>query len=82
MDQLLQLPLKETEEATLIKYLKESTEGNSQEILVMHLLQRAQFVEATRLNSILNQQMMMVNSFHLFYYTVFTDHYPCSFHSL
>ncbi|PIK43112.1 hypothetical protein BSL78_20037 [Apostichopus japonicus] len=47
---------------TLKKYLEESTEPNSQEILVMHLLQRAQFVEATRLNSNLNQQMMMMEA--------------------
>ena len=68
MDQLLKLPYQEREEVTLRKYLLESTEPNSQEILVMHQLQRAQFVEATRLNKNVNQQMMMVQSPVCFYF--------------
>ena len=60
MDQLLRLPFDDVEEAVLERYLLESTEPNSRELLVMHYLQRTRFVDAVRLNEKLKQQAMMV----------------------
>ena len=62
MDDLLKLPFDDDEEAALVKYLKESTEPNSQELLVMHYLQRGRYVEAIRANQHLNQHSIMVSS--------------------
>ncbi|XP_052102837.1 protein ELYS-like isoform X2 [Mytilus californianus] len=50
MDQLLQLPLTENEERQLIRYLTDSKEPHSLELLVLHYLQRARYVEAIQLN--------------------------------
>nr|XP_006822563.1 PREDICTED: protein ELYS-like [Saccoglossus kowalevskii] len=58
VDNLLKLPLSQMEESTLISYLKDSTEPNSVELLVMHYLQRARYVEAIRLNETLKHSLM------------------------
>ncbi|XP_071147698.1 protein ELYS-like isoform X2 [Mytilus edulis] len=50
MDQLLQLPLTQNEERQLIRYLTDSKEPHSLELLVLHYLQRARYVEAIQLN--------------------------------
>ncbi|XP_030843104.1 protein ELYS isoform X2 [Strongylocentrotus purpuratus] len=59
MDQLLRLPFDDIEESVLERYLLETTEPNSKELLVMHYLQRTRFVDAVRLNENLKQQAMM-----------------------
>lgn len=59
MDQLLRLPFDDVEESVLERYLLETTEPNSKELLVMHYLQRTRFVDAVRLNETLKQQAMM-----------------------
>ncbi|XP_070561837.1 protein ELYS-like [Ptychodera flava] len=58
VDNLLKLPLSQLEESTLVTYLKESTEPNSMELLVMHYLQQARYVEAIRLNETLKHGLM------------------------
>ncbi|XP_071506406.1 protein ELYS-like [Diadema antillarum] len=62
MDQLLRLPFDDVEESLLERYLQETTEPNSKELLVMHYLQRTRFVDAIRLNQTLRQQAMMGDS--------------------
>ncbi|XP_041480738.1 protein ELYS-like isoform X1 [Lytechinus variegatus] len=59
MDQLLRLPFDDIEESVLERYLLETTEPNSKELLVMHYLQRTRFVDAVRLNETLKQQALM-----------------------
>ena len=59
VDQLLQLPFGGEEERHLVEYLKNSSEGRSQELLVMYYLQRAKFVEAIRLNQSLKQAALV-----------------------
>ncbi|XP_038076650.1 protein ELYS-like [Patiria miniata] len=61
VDQLLKLPFDDEEEAILERYLQDSTEPNSQELLIMHFLQRARYVEAIRLNEKLKQQGLMAD---------------------
>ena len=63
IDRLLQLPLTTKEEQLLVSYLMESTEPYSQELLVMHYLQRARFTEAIQLNDKLKQSIL-VSSHH------------------
>ena len=67
IDQLLKLPFDNEEEAILERYLQESSEPNSQELLIMHYLQRARYVEAIRMNEKLKQQGLMVNCFLFFF---------------
>ncbi|XP_053388685.1 protein ELYS-like, partial [Mercenaria mercenaria] len=55
---LLQLPLTNEEETTLVDYLLDSSEPHSQELLVMHYLQRARFVEAIQLNEKLKHSVL------------------------
>ncbi|XP_033763311.1 protein ELYS-like isoform X2 [Pecten maximus] len=62
MDQLLQLPLTDAEEHHLVKYLTESSEPHSQEVLVLHYLQRARYVEAIQLNEKLKQTVFTETS--------------------
>ncbi|XP_060062460.1 protein ELYS-like [Ylistrum balloti] len=62
MDQLLQLPLTEAEEHHLVRYLTESSEPHSQEVLVLHYLQRARYVEAIQLNEKLKQTVFAETS--------------------
>ena len=50
MEQLFKLPLTEEEEQCLHSYLSESSDSTAGELLVLHLLQRAQYVPAIRLN--------------------------------
>lgn len=59
VDKLLQLSLDGVEERHLVQYLKESTEPNSLELLVMYYLQRARYVEAIRLNEKLKARVMV-----------------------
>ena len=59
IDRLLQLPLTTKEEQLLVSYLMESTEPYSQELLVMHYLQRARFTEAIQLNDKLKQSILV-----------------------
>ncbi|XP_064642421.1 protein ELYS-like isoform X2 [Lineus longissimus] len=59
VDKLLQLSLDGVEERHLVQYLKESTEPNSLELLVMYYLQRARYVEAIRLNEKLKARVML-----------------------
>ncbi|XP_077998282.1 protein ELYS-like [Glandiceps talaboti] len=58
VDNLLKLPFSQLEESALSSYLKESTEANSKELLVMHHLQRARYVEAIRMNESLKHSLM------------------------
>ncbi|XP_052759719.1 protein ELYS-like [Mya arenaria] len=58
VDRLLQLPLTELEESSLVSHLMSSSEPHSQELLVMHYLQRARFVEAVQLNERLKHSIM------------------------
>ncbi|XP_021372867.1 protein ELYS-like isoform X1 [Mizuhopecten yessoensis] len=62
MDQLLQLPLTDAEERQLVEYLTESSEPHSQEVLVLHYLQRARYVEAIQLNERLKQTVFTETS--------------------
>ncbi|XP_033641982.1 protein ELYS-like isoform X2 [Asterias rubens] len=62
IDQLLKLPFDNEEEAILERYLQESSEPNSQELLIMHYLQRARYVEAIRMNEKLKQQGLMADT--------------------
>ncbi|XP_069118568.1 protein ELYS-like isoform X2 [Argopecten irradians] len=55
---LLQLPLTDTEDHLLVKYLTQSSEPYSREVLVLHLLQRARYVEAIQLNEKLKQAVL------------------------
>ena len=57
--QLLQLPLTEDEETSLIQYLNDSKEPHSQEMLVLHYLQRARYVEAIHLNEKLKHGILV-----------------------
>lgn len=66
VDRLLQLPLTNEEETTLVDYLLESSEPHSQELLVMHYLQRARFVEAIQLNEKLKHSVLVNTSKILF----------------
>lgn len=50
MELLFELPLTDVEENCLQVYLSESVDPVSAELLVLHLLQRAQYVTAIRLN--------------------------------
>ena len=50
MELLFKLPLTDQEEQCLQNYLAESADSTSAELLVLHLLQRAQYVPAIRLN--------------------------------
>ncbi|XP_060555912.1 protein ELYS-like [Ruditapes philippinarum] len=58
LGRLLQLPLSNEEETILVDYLLASSEPHSQELLVMHYLQRARFVEAIQLNEKLKHSIM------------------------
>ncbi len=51
VDRLLQLPLQDEEERSLVEYLKNTQEANGSELLVLHYLQRSRFIEAIRLNN-------------------------------
>ncbi|XP_033102998.1 protein ELYS-like isoform X2 [Anneissia japonica] len=62
MDNLLQLHFNDEEEAMLVRYLETSTEPNSQELLVMHFLQRGRYVEAIQLNERLKQRNFMTGT--------------------
>ena len=55
VDQLLQLPFSDSEEAQLLAYLSTNQDSVSQELLVMYYLQRSRFIEAIRLNKRLRQ---------------------------
>jgi hypothetical protein len=46
-----------------VQYLKESTEPNSLELLVMYYLQKARYVEAVRLNEKLKGRVMVCGFF-------------------
>ncbi|KAL4221649.1 Protein ELYS [Mactra antiquata] len=59
---LLQLPLTNEEEKFLVDYLLDSSEPHSQELLVMHYLQRARFVEAIQLNEKLKHSILSENN--------------------
>lgn len=61
VDQLLQLPMTRLEEDSLVQFLTASGDQYCQEILILHYLQRACYVEAIRLNERL-KQTVMVNS--------------------
>ena len=50
MELLFKLPLTDQEEQCLQNYLAENADSTSAELLVLHLLQRAQYVPAIRLN--------------------------------
>uniref|UniRef100_K1QVB2 Protein ELYS n=1 Tax=Magallana gigas TaxID=29159 RepID=K1QVB2_MAGGI len=58
VDQLLQLPMTGGEEETLVQFLTSSTDQYCQEVLILHYLQRACYVEAIRLNEKLKQTVM------------------------
>ncbi|XP_071110083.1 protein ELYS-like [Haliotis cracherodii] len=62
IDQLLQLPLSDVEECHLQTYLLESSEPHSAELLVMHYLQRARYIEAIRLNEKIKHRVMTETS--------------------
>ncbi|XP_067658686.1 protein ELYS-like [Haliotis asinina] len=62
IDQLLQLPLSDVEEHHLQNYLLESSEPHSAELLVMHYLQRARYIEAIRLNEKIKHRVMTETS--------------------
>ncbi|XP_078697453.1 protein ELYS-like [Branchiostoma floridae x Branchiostoma belcheri] len=59
VDKLLQLPFDDVEQKCLVKYLQESPEPNSAELLLVFYLQRGRFVDAVRLNDLLKQDVMM-----------------------
>lgn len=59
MDQLLQLPMTGGEEETMVQFLTGSTDQYCQEVLILHYLQRASYVEAIRLNEKLKQTVMV-----------------------
>lgn len=59
VDRLLQLPLTPKEEQLLVSYLLESSEPCSQEMLVMHYLQKARFTEAIQLNDKLKHAVLV-----------------------
>lgn len=59
VDQLLQLPMTGGEEETLVQFLTSSTDQYCQEVLILHYLQRACYVEAIRLNEKLKQTVMV-----------------------
>ncbi|XP_048731593.2 protein ELYS-like [Ostrea edulis] len=58
VDQLLQLPMTRLEEENLVQFLTASGDQYCQEILILHYLQRACYVEAIRLNEKLKQTVM------------------------
>ncbi|XP_013406167.1 protein ELYS isoform X4 [Lingula anatina] len=58
IDRLLQLPLTDGEERQLLQYLRDSKETRNMEILMLHFLQRARYVEAIRLNEKLGQTLL------------------------
>ena len=62
MDELLKLPFDEDEDSALVRYLQGSAEPNSQELLVMHYLNRGRYVEAIRANEHLKQHSLMVSA--------------------
>ncbi|XP_062579828.1 protein ELYS-like isoform X2 [Saccostrea cucullata] len=59
VDQLLQLPMTGQEEETLVQFLTASNDQYCQEVLILHYLQRACYVEAIRLNEKLKQTVMI-----------------------
>ncbi|XP_066297242.1 protein ELYS-like [Branchiostoma lanceolatum] len=59
VDKLLQLPFDDVEQKSLVKYLQDSPEPNSAELLLVFYLQRGRFVDAVRLNDLLKQDVMM-----------------------
>ena len=59
IDRLLQLPLTTKEEQLLVSYLMDSSEPRSQEMLVMHYLQKARFTEAIQLNDKLKHAILV-----------------------
>ena len=59
IDRLLQLPLTTKEEQLLVSYLMDSSEPRSQEMLVMHYLQKARFTEAIQLNDKLKHAVLV-----------------------
>ena len=59
MDQLLQLPLDADEESHLVEYLKTRTDSSGLDLLIMHYLQRARYVEAIKLNEKLKLKVMV-----------------------
>ncbi|KAL8578235.1 hypothetical protein ACOMHN_040996 [Nucella lapillus] len=59
MNVLLKLPLNDKEEKCLQNYLSENTDSAAAELLVLHLLQRAQYVPAIRLNDRMKHRATM-----------------------
>ncbi|XP_076472311.1 uncharacterized protein LOC143301802 [Babylonia areolata] len=59
MNVLMKLPLTDNEEKCFQSYLLESTDSTAAELLVLHLLQRAQYVPAIRLNDRLKHRATM-----------------------
>jgi len=59
LERLLQLPLSGEEEAALVEQLLSSVEPRAQELLVLHFLQRARFLDAITLNEKLKHTNMV-----------------------
>jgi hypothetical protein len=67
VDQLLQLPMTGLEEEKLVQFLTDSGDQYCQEVLILHYLQRACYVEAIQLNEKL-KQTVRVNCQKNFYF--------------
>lgn len=59
LELLFKLPLEDEEEQCLQCYLSQNTDTTSSELLVLHLLQRAQYVPAIRLNDRMKHRATM-----------------------
>ncbi|XP_038205906.1 protein ELYS [Arvicola amphibius] len=58
MEDLLKLPLTDTEQECLVKFLQSSTSVQNQEFLLVHHLQRANYISALKLNQTLKNTLM------------------------
>ncbi|KAK7815294.1 hypothetical protein U0070_019138 [Myodes glareolus] len=58
MEDVLKLPLTDTEQECLVKFLQSSTSVQNQEFLLVHHLQRANYISALKLNQTLKNTLM------------------------
>lgn len=58
MEDLLKLPFTNTEQECLVKFLQSSTSVENHEFLLVHHLQRANYISALKLNQILKNNLM------------------------
>ncbi|XP_073072828.1 protein ELYS isoform X2 [Manis javanica] len=58
MEDLLKLPFTDTEQECLVRFLQSSTSVQNQEFLVVHHLQRANYIPALKLNQTLKTNLM------------------------